>query len=857
MKATWVQTSFNAGEWTPLAYGRFDLAKYKNGLAECKNFAPTQQGGLTRRPGTRAVSAVKDSSYAPRLQRFEFSITQAYVLEFGNNYIRFFANDGQLTNSSVPYEVTTTYTASEVWELNFAQSADTLYITHPNHPPTKLQRVRATPTHLWTLTTISFLDGPYLGVNTTNTTMIPSATSGTVTVTASSTTGINAGVGFRTSDVGRMLRLKCGGVWLWGTIASRISATKITWTITSSNGQQLPATAKAVANVSGGSVFTVSITDGGSGYSAQPPSVTFTQPTTTTATAHISSVDGTGKITGVVLDTGGSGYYTDPVVTVSGGTGGHGALLYAHTSGGVVISLYVGDGGIGYSASDGIGFAGGGATTGTSCVAYASVSNGVVTSITVMVTGTGYTTAPDVVLSAPAPVVASTTTFWRLGNWNSTDGYPSCVNFHQDRLWWAGATSTPGRVDASNSGDYENMAPSNQDGTVVDSNALSFTLNAGAVNAIRWMMSDEWGMLIGTAGSEWAIAPSSTQQAITPTNVNAKQMTSYGSAAVTPLRVGKATLFIQRTGRKLRELFYQFTYNTFQALDISLVAEHLTQSGIKQFAQQLAPQQITWIVRNDGKLVAMTYDKDQEICGWHQHSLGGFSDAAQTLEPLVESVVSIPAPGIQRDEVWLLVKRYINGAVVRYVEVMDKFWENGDTTTNCCFLDCSEAYAAAGGTTVTNLDWLKGQTVGVLTDGAVHPDCVVDSNGDITLTRAATTVQVGLKYTSSFRTLPIEAGGADGPSQGKLKRVYLAVVRLFQSVGLTAGSNDFGITSYPQPFRTSADPMSGPVGLYDGDKRWAYEGTYLSEGQVYFETSDPLPCNITMVMAKVDTQDYN
>ena len=742
MKATWVQTNFNAGEWTPLAYGRFDLAKYKNGLAECKNFTPTQQGGLTRRPGTRAVSAVKDSTYAPRLVRFEFSVTQAYVLEFGNNYIRFYANDGQLTNSGTPYEVTTTYTSSEVWDLNFAQSADTLYITHPNHAPAKLQRVQATPTHLWTLTTISFLDGPYLPVNSTTTALTPSGTSGTVTVTASSATGINGNVGFRTTDVGRMLRIKCGGVWLWGTIASRVSATQITWAITASNGQQLPATAQATANVSGGSVFTVNVINGGSGYGAQPPSVRFTPRATVAATAHISSVDGTGKITGVVLDTGGSGYSDDPVVSVVGGSGS-GALLYAHVSGGSVVGLYIGTGGINYGALDNISFAGGGTGTGTSCVAYASVTNGVTTSITVMVTGTGYTTAPDVVLSAPSPVVASTTSFWRLGAWNSVDGYPSCVNFHQDRIWWAGATSTPGRVDASNSGDYENMAPSNQDGTVVDSNALSFTLNAGAINAIRWMMSDEWGLLIGTAGSEWSISPSTTQQAITPTNVNAKQMTSYGSAAVTPLRVGKATLFIQRTGRKLRELFYQFTYNTFQAIDISLVAEHLTQSGIKQFAQQLAPQQITWIVRNDGKLIGMTYDKDQEICGWHQHRLGGYSDSAQTADPIVESVVSIPAPGIQRDEVWLLVKRYINGAVVRYVEVMDKMWENGDTTTDCCFLDCSEAYNAAGGTTVTNLDWLKGQTVGVLTDGAVHPDCVVNSSGDITLTRVATTVQVG------------------------------------------------------------------------------------------------------------------
>ncbi len=956
MKATWVQTNFNAGEWTPLAWGRFDLAKYKNGLAECKNFTPTQQGGLTRRPGTRAVSAVKDSSYAPRLQRFEFSITQAYVLEFGNNYIRFFANDGQLLNAAhtewsgtgatawytattyaagdvraygglvylcllphtsgafatdlasgnwlrtylhnlgdlvtvtvgavktnyrcitahdgsgvfatdyasgywntlgvvgTPVEVATTYTSSQIWSLDFEQSADTLYIAAANHAPAKLQRFG---TDAWGLTTLSPLDGPYLSVNITTTTMTPSGTSGTVTVTASDVAGINNGVGFRASDIGRVLRLKCGGVWLWGVVSQVTGPTTCKWAINSGNGAQIGEAATATANVSGGSVFTVSISNGGSGYGASPPSVSFLPTPTVRGTGHVTVVGGV--VTAIAIDTAGSGYAGgtgDVTVVLSQTGGGTGATFHATYNAGVLSTAVVLTGGSGYSSGTKVAFLGGGAGGGSGAVAYASVANGVVTSIIVSVTGTGYTGGADVALTAPALLVPATTLFWRLGLWNSTDGYPSCVNFHQDRLWWAGATSTPGRVDASNSGDYENMAPSNQDGTVVDSNALNFTLNAGSVNAIRWMMSDEVGLLIGTAGSEWSIAPSTTQQAITATNVNAKQMTSYGSAIVTPLRVGKATLFVQRTGRKLRELFYQFTYNTFQALDISLVAEHLTQSGIKQFTQQLAPQQITWIVRNDGKLVAMTYDKDQEICGWHQHRLGGFSDSAQTADPLAESVVCIPAPGIQRDEVWLVAKRYINGAVVRYVEVMDKMWEDGDTTANCCFLDCSESYNAAGGTTVTNLDWLKGQTVGVLTDGAVHPDCVVNSAGDITLNWAATTVQVGLKYTSSFRTLPIEAGGADGPSQGKLKRVYLSVVRFFQSVGMSAGSNDFGVTSYPQPFRTSTDPMSGPIGLYDGDKRWAYEGTYLSEGQVYFETSDPLPCNITMVMAKVDTQDY-
>lgn len=851
-RATWVQTNFNGGEWSPLAYGRFDLAKYKNGLATCLNYMPTQQGGLTRRPGTRYVAAVKDSSYAPRLQRFEFSITQAYVLEFGNLYIRFYTSDGQLQNTGVPVEVVTPYTSSEVWGLNFAQSADTLYITHPNHPPMKLQRASA---YVWTLNAISFLDGPYLPVNVTSTTLTPSDTTGTVTVTASSAAGINNGAGFRAQDVGRALRIKCGGVWVWGTISAFTDTTHVSWAISTKTGAQLPRNARATANFSAGSIFSYTIQDGGSGYGAQPPAVSNYYKPVSVAVATVVT-DANGVITSVNM-TGHGNYAGTPFARVNSATG-YGASLQPVWDGiSQVTSVSVVGGGIGYTNGESVTFYGGGTGSATTAaVAYATLTNGVVTSITVSVTGAGYASAPDVMLDVPTPLTPATTTFWRLGEWNSVDGYPNAVIFHQDRLCFAGASANPGRVDASNSGDYENFAPTNQDGTVVDSNALAFSLNSGSVNAIRWLVSDEWGLLAGTAGGEWAISPSTTQQAITPTNVNAKQLGNFGSASVPPIRVGKATLFIQRTGRKLREMVYQFMYNTFQTLDISLVSEHLTQTGFKQMAVQFAPQQIIWAVLNGGGLTGITYDKDQDICGWHEHNLGGYSDAAQTLPPLVESVAAIPSPNTQRDEVWMVVNRYINGATVRTVELMSKLWEDGDSTVTCNFLDSSaEGDYPSGTTTVSGLTWLVGQTVGVLTDGAVHPDCVVDSSGHITLQRTAYTVQAGLKYTSKAVTLRVEAGGADGPSQGKLKRIYRLVVRFFQSVGLTVGSDTLGVDAYPETFRTSADPMSGPVGLFDGDKRWAYEGTWDTEGQITFETSDPLPSNITMLMAQLETQD--
>jgi hypothetical protein len=765
-KSTWTQSNFNGGEWSPLAYGRYDLAKYKNGLALCQNYIPTQQGGLTRRPGFAFVAQVKDSTYAPRLQQFEFSVTQAYILEIGNLYVRIFANGQPLLNTGVPVEVVTPYLTSELWGMCFAQSADTLYIAHANHPPAKLQRAGALA---WTYTPVSLLDGPYLPVNVTATTLTPSGTSGTVTVTASSISGINGGAGFRASDTGRVLRLKCGGVWLWGTMTFT-DTTHVQWAIAPPLGAQLPATATATANASGGSVFSVTVTNGGSGYGAQPPSVTFTP--------------------------------------VSGGSG---------------------------------------------AVAYANLTNGVVTSVTISVTGTGYTLAPTVTLAAPTAIVPATTTFWRLGLYNATDGYPSTVTFHQSRLIWGGAANSPGRLDGSNSGDYENQAPTNLDGTVVDSNAISFDLDAGVVNAIRWMASDAQGLLVGTAGGEWIIAPSGgTGAAITPSNVNAQFLGNYGSAQIPPIRCGKQTLFVQRTGRKLREMTYQFMYNTFQALDISLVSEHLTKTGLKQLALQLAPQQIVWAVRNDGTLVAITYDKDQETCGWHQHPMGAGA--------VVESVASIPAPDITRDDVWCVVNRPVIGGlvgqVIRTIEIMSKPWEDGDAIQNAKFLDGSvSAYGTLGLNYIVGLNHLVGQTVSVLADGTTHPDCVVDATGTVTLNRVANTRYAGIKFKSAGRTLCIESGGAEGPTQGKLKKVFRTIFRFFQSIGLSLESQSSPTGLDVQPWRSSTDNMDSQVALYDGFKRWTYDGVSSEAGDVYWETDSPLPSNITLLTTQMDTQD--
>ena len=94
------QTNFTAGELTPKLAGQVDFKKYNNGVEEMQNMTVFPQGGATRRYGSRFVAEVKDSSKATRIIPFEFNITQSYILELGDQYIRFYKDNGQITNAS-------------------------------------------------------------------------------------------------------------------------------------------------------------------------------------------------------------------------------------------------------------------------------------------------------------------------------------------------------------------------------------------------------------------------------------------------------------------------------------------------------------------------------------------------------------------------------------------------------------------------------------------------------------------------------------------------------------------------------------------------------------------------------------
>jgi hypothetical protein len=194
------------------------MKKYFSSCASLVNMVVMPQGGATKRPPTVYVANAKNQSGANRPVRFVFSTVQAYILEFSNGNVRVYMNDGQVLSGLSPVDISVPYTSAELPALKFCQSADTLFIFHPAHPIGTLTRSSHTS---WAYATPTFRDGPYLPVNTTATTLSPSAATGAITLTASAAL-------FAASDVGRAVRLKLYSLWAWLLITVFTDSTHVT-----------------------------------------------------------------------------------------------------------------------------------------------------------------------------------------------------------------------------------------------------------------------------------------------------------------------------------------------------------------------------------------------------------------------------------------------------------------------------------------------------------------------------------------------------------------------------------------------------------------------------------------------------
>lgn len=761
-KVSPIQKSFNAGELSPLLRGRVDYEKkYPNGCEIMENFLPEIFGPARKRPGTRFVRPTKFADKKARLIPFEFSATQAFALEFGDQYIRFHADGGTVlaevsagyssmvsyvkgdtvhsggveyycispTTGNAPpdalywapmpttgeYEIPSPYSDTDIELLNFAQSADVIYITHPDHPPMKLARYGPTR---WIINEVVFNRPPFNDQNVGPITLTASGNTGAITLTASADL-------FSVDDVG--------------------------------------------------SVFSISTL----------PASDYNQWVTNTSyTTSTSIVQYEGN------------------VYVAASTASSGSRPPIHKEG------TVSDGGVDWTyLHDGTG--------------YARV--------------TGYT-SPTLVSATAVSYIPTTsaTRRWAEGAWSDRRGWPRTVTFYEDRLWFAGSESKPQTLWASTTGDYENHTYGTN-----DDDALNYTINTQDLNTISWMVPGKV-LAVGTINGEFTLRANDISQPVTPSSVIIQPQTTYGCTEnVRPLRIASSALFVQRSGRKLREYTYNFETDSYVAPNISLLSEHITETGMADMAYQQEPSQVVWIPRVDGMLLGMTYERSEDVVGWHRHPVSGS----------VESVVALPHWDDDQDVLWMIVNRTIDGSEVRYIEYLEKHLVG----PHAFYVDCGLTYDGSPVTTIAGLDHLEGQEVAVLADGSVHPNRTVTA-GSITLQRAASVVNVGVPYTARLRTMSIEAGAADGVAQGKTQRIHNIVIRLDTTgPGLWYGD---GETMDELHMRTDADLMDNPVSLFTGDTpALTWPVGYQQGAHMQIEHRLPTPCTVIALMPQMVTND--
>jgi len=921
--------SFNAGELSPKLDARVDTEKYAAGCRQCQNMIPMPHGGVTRRKGFEFVAAAKyDATNKPvRLMDFQFSRTVSFMLELGNLYMRFYYLGNQIEVGGNPYEIVTPYLAAECDELQYVQINDVIYITHPSHPVQKLARIA---NDSWTLTTVDFDRPPFLDENLTAITIDPSATTGSISLVASSAL------------------FEAGHIGAYFNIGHRRESTSAELAITAvAASAAVLVTGKWFFRTYGIWTATVELErslDGSTNWEA--------------VRSYIGRKDRNIDVEGEEDD---QAYYRINIPAFTSQT----------------------------------------ATNGENSRAVFELEDRFIYGV-VQITGVINSTNAAATVKRTL-FSAAATAYWAEGAWSIKRGFPASCAFFENRMFFAGTTHQPQTLWGSIVDDYENFTT----GTA-DDDSVAFTLSSTERQQVLWMVSQS-RLVIGTTSGEWTASGGDLDISITPTKIKVRQQSNFGSQASRALLVNDTILFVQRSGRKLREAVYDAVKEGYQSNDVTILSDHITAGGIKSPSYQSDRDSIFWAIAN-GNLIGMTYEKEQSVIAWHRHTTAGTFESVETIY------------GTLDDEVWVSVLRTVNGVQKRYIERMtgyynpsvdiyadapetgvgaaqiafvvdttgsmggiiddvktqmvaiataysevysdvefglvdfkdetdpmpivdfttlgafttavnalsasgggdgpengygaivgavnDMTWEvnkahrmllftdveshergatlaealaallseeivftygtyqdadydslmtatGGQNITSTdditqflfqtfpgadvakTFVDSSVIYAGDATTTITGLDHLNGETVDILTNGAVHPQKVV-SGGSVTLDYEATIVHAGLAYDSIIQPMRLDVDEAAGNTQGVVKNIRGVTLRLMDTLGLKVTDLN-GETFREVEFRTTDDLMDAPPPLFTGDKYQEVDGDYSEDATIILKQDQPLP----------------
>lgn len=874
-------TSFAKGELSPLLEGRPDLAAYFDGAKTLENFALLRQGGVTRRAGTRFVSEVKDSTKATILLPFEFSVDDAYVIEFGHLYARFYKNGAPVT--SAPELVTngTFPTGISGWtvaqgDITWDAARQAMRLHTDAGTPTSTARQTLTIASAGASHTLRFkvelgnglilsigtgaggnpfadikaiqlyLPGSHIVAFTP-----PGATAvltyehrltfghpdiylDDVSVQLTTATIVEVITPYTEGDLRSLHFTQSADVlFLFHSLygqrkLSRVSDTS--WTL-STITYTPPPSFEADTDISGATVTLTLAATSGTGVIVTASAAVFLQ-----GDVGRQLIIGPGRA--VIVAFGASaGDTASPndnvridILDPFASTGPHAAgtwLLRLSPQAtldpnikepiGAQVTLVAGT--PTFRAAD----------VGKFIHIYGGVVKVTTFDTASQVKGTIQSALGLAAAADPAAAPAGAWTL-EVASWSAARGFPRTGEFFQGRLGQAGTISQPTAWWLSASDSFDNYAV----GILAD-DAVEYTIASRQVNRIEWL-GDNLDLFIGTAGAEFRAQGERNGEPLGGDVIPlVERLTPHGCAPIQPVVLSRRTLYVDRSQKKIFLLAFDLAQEGFDAAELTDVAEHITGTGLRTgpLGYRKRPDPTVYFVRTDGQLVALTYLPLQRVIGFTRIVTAG----------LIEAVAVIPRPAGQPDQVWVIVTRTIGGLTKRYVEYVQEDSVGFARPWASLQTDSAILYNGASTTTITGLSHVNGETVDVIA-GASFRGTKVVAGGQITLDEAATEVEVGLHYDSTGVTMrpAIEGQVIEG-----LPRSWDSLfARLKDTIGGTI--NGEKIQYVPSDLDTK--------GLFTGDRKVSGVG-WDTEGRITVQQTQPYPMTLLAVFGTLSVGDHD
>lgn len=524
---------------------------------------------------------------------------------------------------------------------------------------------------------------------------------------------------------------------------------------------------------------------------------------------------------------------------------------------------------------------------------------------------TGFTSPTSVTVSV---IVALGTTSGRLTWWESAwsdfRGWPRSIAFFQQRVCYGGNLTDRDSIwfSQSNNFDVLSVAALNQplgagDGITtgpLGEQPFTFGISSHQLNLIQWM-SPGVTLVVGTLGEEFVITTTSqgfgslgTEGFGAETGISSSS-SQYGSSHLPAARIGSELVFVTQSNDTTRSLAFNLLENAYNSEPIQALFDDFPKPELvsrRKKYRNIAwdeSRKTLWCCDTAGNLFGLTREKALQVTTWHTHQMGGFnSTEVETTDPTnlygqicsgsVISVAVIPNPSLGMNDVWLTVRRKINGDYQYHVErfigksiasdtIDTAFLSNaGNYFSDACVYSANGfalgitetfTFSAAhleGKTLEGTADKIGGRGIFTVSTGAVASGSSILSNPrPPDYLTVGYNVAVGLPFCSIVAPVRLEAGSQIGTAQGAIKRIHKLTMRFFKTLSAKFGPSMDQLETIT--FRQGETPMNESPELFTGDKTMDFDGDYDREGYVYLVQDKPLPFSVISIIAEGMTDD--